>query len=210
MKVTGFQDTINWYNQNAVQYAKSIQNIAALKQIDDFITLLPVTNKKVLDAGCAAGRDSKLLSEKGAEITGLDLSPELLRIAKAELPQIPFIEGNFLNLPFENGTFGGVWSHASLLHCETTDDVLAALGEFYRVLVEGGILYVYLKVNTRNKKFDVVKDTLTHHDRFFQYFTNDELKDLLHKSGFKLIKMENEKDPVGRAEVLWVVSLSHK
>lgn len=210
MKVTGFQDTINWYNQNAAQYAKSIQNIAALKLMDDFVSLLPTTNKKVLDAGCAAGRDSKLLSEMGAEITGIDLSPELLQIAKAKLPKIPFINGNFLDLPFENNTFGGVWSHASLLHCETIDDVLMALREFNRVLVDGGILHVYLKVNTQNKKFDIVKDTLTHHDRFFQYFTNNELKDLLLKSGFKLISIENEEDRAGRAEVLWVVSLSRK
>lgn len=210
MKVKGFRDTIDWYNQNASQYAKSVQDLAALNQIDDFINLLPNNNKKVLDAGCAAGRDSKILSEKGAEVTGIDLSFELLEIAQRKLPHIVFEHGSFLNMPFKDSTFGGVWSHASLLHCETVNDVLTALKEFNRVLIKDGILHVYVKVNTQNKKFDVVTDAISHHDRFFQYFTNDELKDLIHISGFKLIKMENEEDRAKRAEVRWIVSLSRK
>jgi len=210
MKVKGVQDTIEWYNQNAAQYAKSIQDLAALNQMDDFIKLLPNNNKKVLDAGCAAGRDSKILAEKGAEMTGLDISSELLKIAKKDLPNIAFKQGSFLSLPFEDNSFGGIWSHASLLHCGTLDDVLTALKEFYRVLIKDGILHVFVKVNTQNKKFDVVTDAISHHDRFFQYFTNNELKDLLHKSGFKLIKMENEEDRAKRVEVRWIVSLSKK
>jgi len=210
MKVTGFRDTIDYYNQNAAQYSQSIQAIDNSDQINDFIVLLPDNNKKVLDAGCAAGRDCKILQERGTEVIGLDLSSELLKIAQKELPNIVFKEGSFFNIPFENDTFGGVWCHASLLHCETVDEVLIALKEFYRVLVKNGILHVCLKVNTQNKKFDVVSDAISHHDRFFQYFTNDELKSLLQKSGFNLIEMDNEEDKAGRNEVQWIVSLSRK
>lgn len=110
MKVKGFQDTINWHNQNASSYSKSIKGLTALNQIVDFIELLPITNKKVLDAGCAAGRDSKILSEKSAIVTGVDISTELLKIAKNELPHITFIQGSFFELPFEDNTFGGIWA----------------------------------------------------------------------------------------------------
>ncbi len=210
MSVKGFQDTIDWYNKNASHYAKSIQNIAALRQMDEMISLLPKENKKILDAGCAAGRDSKFLFDKGVEVVGIDLSPELLKVAKNNYPAIEFIEGNFLHLPFKNETFGGIWAHASLLHFETVTDVLNSLKEFYRVLIKGGILHIYVKEQFGDKKFDVVTDKLSSHDRFFQYFTKEEVIDLMNKSGFTLVKIENEEDKAGRKEVRWIVSLLRK
>lgn len=126
MKIVGFQDTIDWYNQNALDYSNSIQDLVSYDQIEEFIKHLP-NNSKVLDAGCAAGRDTKIINDRGFKTIGLDISKELIKIAKQKYPDIEFIEGNLLELPFADNYFGGVWAHASLLHFETVRDFIKTL-----------------------------------------------------------------------------------
>jgi ubiquinone/menaquinone biosynthesis C-methylase UbiE len=209
MNVKGFEDTIEWYNQNARSYAQSIENLASLEQIDEFARLLP-KNANVLDAGCGGGRDTNLLKDRGVNATGIDLSHGLIDVARQKYPSINFVEGNFLNLPFEEKTFDGVWAHASLLHLETREDVESVLREFFRVLKQGGILHIFVKAQTGAEKTAVVTDTLSKHDRFFQYFTEDEISSLLRASGFKNIEIRQCEDPGGRPEVKWILSLSRK
>lgn len=213
MKVQGFKDTIDWYNQNAKKYAKVNAAIADFDQIEEFSGLL-TQGAKVLDAGCAAGRDSNLLRQKGFNVTGLDISAGLLEIAKQKFPDITFIEGNFLSLPFEDAEFDGIWAHQSLLHLETTADVDKALAEFHRVLKPDGILLVLVKAQTGKDKTAIVTDDFSNHDRFFQYFTQDEIKERLEQAGFKLARIEHyketDKNPEGRSDVELIFSISRK
>ena len=52
------------------------------------------------------------------------------------------------------------------------------------------------------------------HNRFFQYFTKDELATLLKRTGFAVVRIEQYlemvKNPVGRPEVGLILSLSRK
>jgi ubiquinone/menaquinone biosynthesis C-methylase UbiE len=212
VKIKGFQDTINWYNQNAAEYSKSNLDYISLDLLKEFSDL--ISFKRVLDAGCAAGRDSQILSENGFEVTGIDISSEFIKIAKKNNPNITFIEGNFLDLPFENNSFGGVWAHASLVHLETVGDVKKSLSEFYRVLKDNGIIHILVKAKLNDKKFAVVSDKLSKHDRFFQYFTSQEVEDLTKQAGFKKIKLEQykeiDKNPKGRNDVEWIYYLGKK
>lgn len=213
MKVQGFKDTIDWYNQNAKKYAQVNAAIADFDQIEEFASLLPKV-AKILDAGCAAGRDSNLLQQKGFKVTGVDISTGLLEIAKQKFPHITFLEGNFLSLPFKDGEFDGVWAHQSLLHLETTADVDKALAEFHRVLKPGGVLLVLVKAQTGKDKTAIVTDDFSNHDRFFQYFTHDEIKQRLERAGFKLARIEQyketDKNPEGRSDVELILSISKK
>lgn len=216
MKVKGFQDTIEWYNQNAAKYADaSIQSSSVhdREQFENFISKLQ-QNAKVLDAGCGSGRDSNRFFQNGFEVTGIDLSHGLINEAKKRFQKITFIEGNLLALPFEKNSFDGIWSHASLLHLEKVEDVQKALQEFHRVLKKSGVLHVLVKAQKGKEKTAVVSDSLSGHDRFFQYFTVEEIKNLLETSGFGVEQIhqynEADRNPGGRSEVEWIISLSRK
>jgi len=213
MRVSGFNETITWYDQNAEQYTQACENMSLPDEIEKFVDSLP-KNAKVLDAGCGGGRDASLLKKRGVGVTGIDLSSGLIKVAKEKHPDIDFVEGNFLRLPFEDKSFDGIWNHASLLHLETVDEVKTALGEFERVLKNGGILYTKVKAQTGSDKTAVVRDSLSNHERFFQYFTMAEIQTLLNDSGFEIVNLDqyNEADkmPPGRSEVEWIVALSKK
>jgi SAM-dependent methyltransferase len=52
--------------------------------------LPPVAGRRVLDAGCGAGRLSAWLVEQGAEVVGIDASTEMIRLARKRVPGASF------------------------------------------------------------------------------------------------------------------------
>jgi ubiquinone/menaquinone biosynthesis C-methylase UbiE len=210
--IKGFNDTIAWYNANAQKYAENIEDVPSLDYLDEFSDIAG-EGSAVMDAGCASGRDTNLLRQRGLMATGLDLSKSLLDIARQRYPDLEFIEGNFLELPFKNNNFDGIWAHASLLHLESTEDVTKALSEFNRVLKSGGIIHIFVKQQQGSEKTSIVSDSLSGHDRFFQWFSKNEMQDLLRKTQFTILKIEDDiPDPAGRPEINWirVLALNNK
>src|SRR5690606_8332356 len=119
---------------------------------------------------------------------------------------------DMLNLSFDEDSFNGVWSNTSLLHFESIEDVKKALREFHKVLKEKGILHVLVKAQTGTEKTAIVKDTLAEHDRFFQYFTLEEMRKLLTEANFEIILLEqyaeSEKKENARPEVQLIRALA--
>jgi len=204
--VHGSQDTIDWYNKNAKLYSDSTFKNDQNSQL--FTSLLP--GKKILDAGCGPGHDTNMFFQMEYDAVGVDISEGLIAEAKHKYPNCIFVEGNLLTLPFKKNTFDGVWSQASLLHLETEMEVKRALKEFYRVLKSDGILYVYVKKQEGKEKTAVVSDSVSHHDRFFQYFSVIEIKDLFKTSGFSVLKTEVQEDRHGRNDVHWIMVIGRK
>ena len=59
----------------------------------------------VLDLACGAGRHQRMLCERGWWTVGLDLSPSLLRAARAEDRTAPLVRADMRELPFADGSF---------------------------------------------------------------------------------------------------------
>jgi SAM-dependent methyltransferase len=59
----------------------------------------------VLDLACGAGRHQRTLCERGWWTVGLDLSPSLLRAARAEDRTAPLVRADMRELPFADGSF---------------------------------------------------------------------------------------------------------
>jgi demethylmenaquinone methyltransferase / 2-methoxy-6-polyprenyl-1,4-benzoquinol methylase len=60
-----------------------------------------------LDVACGSGKLTAELARlaPGGRVTGLDFSPQMLEVARREHPVLEFIEGDALNLPFEDASF---------------------------------------------------------------------------------------------------------
>jgi len=60
-----------------------------------------------LDVACGSGKLTAELAKlaEGGRVVGLDFSPRMLEIARRTHPEIEFLEGDALNLPFDDATF---------------------------------------------------------------------------------------------------------
>ncbi|MGH1494017.1 MAG: class I SAM-dependent methyltransferase [Acidimicrobiales bacterium] len=96
---------------------------------------------KVADVGCGPGHVTAFLAELGLDIFGVDNSPALLDIARANHPEIRFETGQLASLPVDTGSLQAVVAKHSLIHTPA-DLVPAVLEEFARVLAPGGLLFL--------------------------------------------------------------------
>jgi SAM-dependent methyltransferase len=99
---------------------------------------------KALEIGCGPGRLMRPLSENFAEIHGIDISDEMIRLAAERLRDIPHAhvqhaEQSDLSM-FPDESFDFVYSYAVFQHIPSREVVLGYLAEARRVLKPGGIL----------------------------------------------------------------------
>jgi len=99
--------------------------------------------KRILDWGCGYGQVSDLLWRAGLEVTAFDYRPDAEE-GEWPLDRYPHLRVRLSRdprrLPFADGAFDAVLSCGVLEHVEDPD---ASLEEIRRVLVPGGIFYVY-------------------------------------------------------------------
>jgi len=99
-----------------------------------------VRGKQVLDLGCGAGEHALLLATKGAYVIGLDISPELVAIARRrfELNQLPgeFRVSSVYQTDLPDQSIDVVFCMAVLHHLDLT----LARREVLRVLKPGGVI----------------------------------------------------------------------
>ncbi|MFD6352728.1 class I SAM-dependent DNA methyltransferase [Nocardia tengchongensis] len=91
----------------------------------------------VADIGCGPGRVSAHLAAAGLEMSGVDLSPEMIRIAREQYPDLPFEVGLMEQLRYADGELAGLVAWYSIIHTPP-QRVPAVLNEFARVLRPGG------------------------------------------------------------------------
>ncbi|MGV9663260.1 class I SAM-dependent DNA methyltransferase [Nocardia niigatensis] len=94
-------------------------------------------NGPVADIGCGPGRVTGYLAAAGLEMSGVDLSPEMIRLARAECPGIPFEVGPMERLRYDDAALAGLVSWYSIIHIPP-QRVPEVLTEFARVVRPGG------------------------------------------------------------------------
>ena len=87
-------------------------------------------SKHVLDCGCGAGRFARMAADRGASVSGIDASEELIEIAAEGLPESDFRAGDIEALPWEDDSFDVVTGFSAF---QFADDKVRALSEAARV-----------------------------------------------------------------------------
>ncbi|MCT7660017.1 class I SAM-dependent methyltransferase [Mycobacterium deserti] len=95
---------------------------------------------RVIDIGCGPGGAVREALRRGAEATGVDPSPAMLRVARLVTrtsARVTWVRGAAERIPAEDGWATVVWSLATVHHWK---DVAAGLREAHRVLAPRGRL----------------------------------------------------------------------
>ncbi|MFX1576958.1 MAG: class I SAM-dependent methyltransferase [Promethearchaeota archaeon] len=128
------------YNKIAKRYNQFRNKFHTKEELERFASILP-KNAYVLDAGCGAGIPvAQYLVSKGFQVIGIDIAPGMLELARQQVPEGTFIEGDMTQLTFPDNSFDGIVSTFAIIHVPR-DLHSAVYQNFYRVLKPGGILF---------------------------------------------------------------------
>ncbi len=180
-----------------------------VKGTDAFVAMLP-EHASVLDVGCGSGVKSKYLAEHGCAVTGIDISQNLLDIARREAPP-----AHFMLLPMEEldtlqETFDGVFAQASLLHIPKLE-----AGEVVRKMAgrlkPGGHLYIAVKEVKPGQAAEEAareNDYGYEYERFFSYYTMAELEGYISDAGLSVV--EKVPNPHSNGKTVWLQIIAEK
>ncbi len=125
-KVTGKYDNFR-FKKGGGLVVDETEKSAVLK-------LVGSEKKNILDVATGTGRFAAILAKKGNHVTGVDLSNEMLKIAKRtfeiENVSVKLVVGDATKLPFNDNSFDTVISMRLLIHI---DDLDKFVREFARV-----------------------------------------------------------------------------
>lgn len=93
----------------------------------------------VVDLGCGPGHIAKYLSESGVEVCGIDLSPEMIRIAREMSPGLDFRVGDMMALDIADESLAGIVAFYSIVHFDA-QGIDAVFKECSRVLSSAGLI----------------------------------------------------------------------
>ena len=97
------------------------------------------------DIGCGTGRFEPYLAARGLSPRGIDLSPEMIRLARRDHPNFGFEVADVRELPLADASLAGVVCWYSLIYLAPSDRS-TAFSELARVVKPGGYLVTAFKV----------------------------------------------------------------
>ncbi|WP_326958552.1 class I SAM-dependent methyltransferase [Amycolatopsis sp. NBC_01286] len=159
--------------------------IAQRDAITALIESLP-PRAKVLDLGSGTGRPvAELLAAAGHDVTGYDIAPKMVEIARAQVPAARFELGDLRELTFEDGTWDAVTTFFSLLQL-TRAEQETVIGRLAAWVKPGGLVLLA----TVPADVDGLDIVFMGHPVRASSFTAEALAGLLRAAGLEIIREE--------------------
>jgi len=169
------KDITHAYDITAVEYRKRYDAIPPRTEDIDlaFSFIENITNPKVMEIGCAYGREAQYILTKTNDYLGIDISQKYIDMAQAEVSKGTFQCADVLEVACPN-QLDTVFAFASLLHL-SKDEVKKVLVKVHSSLASGGIIFLSLK---RRDSYTTEIVTDQYCARRFYYYNRDIIRKL--------------------------------
>jgi SAM-dependent methyltransferase len=117
---------------------------------------------RLLDVACGPGFVSEAAAARGAQPVGVDVATAMVERARLRCPDLTFVVGDALRLPFADASFDAVTMNFGILHVSQPE---RALAEAHRVLVPDGRLAFTSWVAQGNAEDEITEAALAEQRR---------------------------------------------
>ena len=186
------------------QYESNFGHDAGLLRLTQrFLTYLP-PDAHVLDCGCGTGKPvGHMVAESKRHITGIDLSEEMIKLSRQQVPQGTFELCSMLTYTLPPANFGGITATLSLFEFSRAE-ITTMAGKWFQWLQPGGHLMICV-VGAEDAK--EIEPELYDEDgecaqgipwRFMGYqvcvtlFTKEGWNHVLERAGFEVVETETD------------------
>lgn len=192
-------DSIEYYNKYAVKVFEDTVDQDMDQIMKAFLSTLK-EGDTILDLGCGSGRDSLTFYELGYDVTPMDASVEMCKLAEIHTG-LDVLHMTFEEMRFEN-VFDGIWACASLIHVPK-NEIQGILTRISHALKNSGILYMSFKYGDCEG---------FRGERYFNDYTEESIESLLRENGnFELVDTWRTDDVrSGHSHAQWVNVLARK
>lgn len=172
------------YDQAAAAYAAARQREANPEL--DLVTTCLAPGSRVLDIGCGAGVPiAQTLAQQGHAVTGVDISGEQIRLARANVPGGTFHHADIMTMDFAAGSFAAVVSFYAIFHLPRGEHP-ELLRRVHRWLRWGGYL---LATVTQAAEAAYTEDDFFGQTMYWSNFGLADYTEMLASLGFRLLQM---------------------
>lgn len=180
--------TINTYNLSAANYEKKFMDLHLYENTLDFFSLLIRPDSNVLDLACGPGNVAKHLLRRKPQlnIIGVDLSEEMIKLARKNVPDADFYIQDIRDLNFASEQFDVIISSFCLpyLYDHEAEEFIDKIS---KIIANNG--YIYLSaMEGEGHNFETASFT-EGKQLFINYFSEEFLTGLFEKNNFEIIKL---------------------
>lgn len=152
---------------------------------------------KILVPGSGYGRNSKLFSTSGFDVTGIEISEEACTLAQAYDPATKLYNGSFLENNFAHGPYQGIYCF-NVLQLFLKPDRIRFVRKSAQLLSPKGLMF-FTGISDQDASFgqgeEVEENTFAvQPDKILHFFTPDDLKS--HFEEFKMLEVGDLEDQI--------------
>jgi len=178
---------MNCYNVIAKEYAKRYYDELDNKPFDRMILKyfadLIDEGGFICDVGCGPGEIASYVNKFRKNVSGIDISKEMIKEAKIRNKNVHYKVGNMFDLKIKSGSYDGIIAFYAIVNYDIKD-VEIFINEICRIIKDGGYLLIsfhvgneILYVNEFLKKNNSIK---------FYFFDQDEIIRIIKQAGFNI------------------------
>ena len=192
-------DSIEYYNKYAAKIYEDTVDMDVTDLMHQFLKELE-EGDTILDLGCGSGRDSLIMYDMGYDVTPLDASEEMCKLAEIHTG-LDVLQMTYEDMEFED-VFDGIWACNSLIHVPKNEmpEILCRICD---ALCSRGVLYL----SVEKGDFEGFRG-----ERYFCDYTMESLTAMVERTGlFEIIKTwETEDVKASHPDTMWVNMLARK